>query len=262
MKVIATLSLLLMLAAPVLAADAAKDPNVVINVEARDYQDQIYRGDAAVVAIIDGTFTDLSMVYGDALVAAGKTPDIFIDPMGAVDYSGYDIVIGDCADLWWAFDWVADEAAFAAYIDGGGKFFFVGQDYFYSRGGINGLPADYLGVAGVIEDTNYGDAEMMDWTGTEGGPLAGLADSMMPCFASNPWYTDNVDPGGTGLVMWGSPIAPGPQEGGSITLSAGYSAVEFGCGAVTNDVVAYLLAYFGGSTATEEMSWSAVKAQF
>lgn len=257
-KVIASLALIL-LAVPALAVDIAKDPAVVIEGSSTVYENVMNRGDAAVVSIIDGTFSDMSAYYAAGLTAAGYAPDVIFDPLGGGDYSAYLIVICDTGDMWWYPTNGFPSADFMAYMDGGGKFAMIGQDFLYATGEY-GFATAYLGMGSVIEDTNYSDAGQLDWTGTAGGALEGMSDSMLPCFASNPWFTDAVTPTSTGVCMWGSPMAPGPQEGGSATTYSLLSTVEFGCGGV--DVVGAIAAYLFGSTATDATSISSVKSLY
>ncbi|MDP6796888.1 MAG: hypothetical protein QGG33_03600, partial [Candidatus Krumholzibacteria bacterium] len=150
MKTFATLAMIALFAVSAFAADIAKGP-AVVDGKVTQYEDSINRGDCAVIAHIDGTFTDLTIPYSDALIAAGKSPDIIYDPFGSADLSGYEGVVASAADLWWAYDFAGDEAAYAAFLDGGGALLFVGQDYIYSRGGIDGFPSDYMAILDVVE---------------------------------------------------------------------------------------------------------------
>jgi hypothetical protein len=259
-RVIAAFALLL-LAVPVLAADIARDPAVVIEGVQTTYTDVMLRGDACVVGLIDGTFTDVTPYYAAGLTAAGYIPDVIYDPAGGTSYAGYSIVFATSSDLWWgpsAFTWGAVQADFGAYMDAGGRLMAVGQDWIYSSGG-SAFHASYLGLASVVEDVNYNDTGSMSWNGTAAGPLAGLTGSMLPCFTANPWFTDQITAATQGLVQWSSPLAPAYKEGGCLAVKGGFSVVEFGCGTV--DVVGPIAAWFD-DIATGESSISAVKALY
>jgi hypothetical protein len=153
-----------------------------------------------------------------------------------------------------------EQAAWRSYMDGGGLVILVGQDFVYGSGDL-ALLTGYFGVASVVEDLNYNDPGLMNWTGTAGGPLDGLAGSMMPCFAANPWFTDQVNPAGgaAGVATWSSPLYPAGAQGGAATLYSLFSAIEFGCGSV--DVVGHMTFWFQ-PTATENASISSIKALY
>lgn len=257
-KVIAALALLA-LALPVLAMDIAKDPAVVTEGIVKDYDDIIVRGDAAVVSIIDGTFTDLGPAYFVSVGNNSYDPDLYYDPHGSVDYSTYLLLVVDSSDLWWAYDWTAEINAWTAYMDGGGNMLLVGQDFLYSSLAYS-FPTNYCGMTGVFEDANYGDAGMLNWTGTD--VLPGLSDSMLPCFASNPWFTDDVS-GTFGVCDWNSPQGAGGC--GSASMVGIFSTVEFGCTTnfrgVLDEVIGAAVAWFA-PTATDEASFSSVKTLY
>ncbi len=257
-KVIATLAMVALFAGAAMAADIAKDPAVYVEGVYTPGDDINNRGDVAVVGLYEGTFTDLSGYYLTGYSNAGYTPDLFLDPLGGVDYSSFLQVLVSTSDNWWGTDFGTEIPVLAAYMDGGGRCIVVGQDWLYGSGDY-GFASTYLGMAGAVEDLNYGDEGMMDWTGTAGGPLDGLADSLLPCFEANPWFTDMVDPSAQGLAMWGTPMAPGPQEGGCAATTGMLSTVEFGCGNI--DVVGNLAAWFT-PTATEEASFSTLKTLY
>jgi len=251
---------------PAIGADIAKGPNVVEGIYT-DYQDNIgNRADVLVVSVIAGTFTDLGPTWVGGFVTAGYSADLIYDPYGAwPPVAGYLCVMVDHSDNWWSGYWIAaDEAVLASYQDGGGCVFLVGQDFLYARGGYAGYPANYLGIAGALEDANYNDSSQLDWQGTTGGPIDGLAGSMVPCFDGvNPWFTDEIYPASQGLVAWASALY-GPAEGGSVnvTLKGAFSAVEFGCGP-TGEVAAGIMGNLcGGIIPTQDTSWGQVKSLF
>lgn len=258
MKTVIALSLLL-IALPLLAADIAKDPAIYIEGTMHLDADVVNRGDAAVAVIYDGTFTDLSGYYAAGLTNAGYSPDIYYDPAGGVDYSGYQIVVATCSDNWWySINYPMEYNAWGAYIDGGGNVFLIGQDFLYGSMDYS-FPTNYCGLAGAIEDVNYNDASMMTWTGSAGGPLDGMGDSMLPCFSANPWFTDDIMAATQQLCEWSTTDYPGPYGGGSCATQGVFSVVEFGCGTV--DVVPYIT-YWYNPTATQEASFSQVKALY
>jgi len=267
MRLVIGLLALVLVAAPAFAADVAKDEGVVIEGVYTPHQndyDASNPGAALVASIIAGTFTDLAPAYAGALAAAGESPvDTIYDPMGVWPaLGGYNSVTVTCSDLWWAGYFLAsDESTLASYVAGGGCLFLIGQDYIYQRGGYAGFPANTFGIGYVYEDANYNDASSMSFVGTAGGPIDGVAGGGFPCFASNPWFTDDVTPTTTGLVTWTSDLW-GPAEGGAVLDKAAFSAVEFGCLSGLNDVVAGLLGLCGGPVPTENTTWGAVKGMF
>ncbi len=268
-RVIASLALVALAVAPVLAADIAKDPDVIYEGTFTSYSDHYGdRANALVVSVIEGVFTDLGPVYADALTSLGYSVDLIYDPMGTwPDMSGYEFVVVDHSDDWWGTGWLVDqdEAALAAYLDSGcGGLLMVGQDYLYFRGTNMGFPMDYMGVCDYIDDVNYADESMMYWDGAAGGPLEGLSDAMLPCFEANDWFTDDITPCTAGMAIWYTDVYPGAYGGGSAEQATGgsFSCVEFGCGNVVADVLDALIDFLGGGSPAEEASWSSVKAMF
>jgi hypothetical protein len=266
MRVAFVLVAALLLAGSAMAADVAKGPEYIEGTVV-EYTDSNSRGDVLIVNLIDGTFTDQSPVYASAFAANGKTADVVYDPAGAwPDMSGYTTVLVSSSDMWWgySFGWTADLAAAGSYIDGGGCLWLVGQDFLYSAAGEGmAFAMNYLGLASVVEDVNYNDEGPLEWFGTAGGPLDGLYAAMVPCFASNPWFTDDVTPVGQGLCDWSSSLGSG--QGGSVTdFYTMFSVVEFACDPTTiNDVVGALLeGVCGGVIPVEESSWGTIKHDF
>jgi len=261
MKAIATLALLL-IAIPVFAADIAKDPAVYIEGIVQQHDDIVNRGTAAVAVINDGTFEDLSSYYATGLGNNGFAADIYYDPAGSVDYSGYDIVVASCTDNWWySANYPMEIDAWSAYVDGGGHVLLVGQDFLYGSADYT-FPTVYCDMAGASEDVNYNDVSEMTWNGTAGGPLDGLTDSFLPCFTANPWFTDDITAGTQQICDWTTVDFGGPYGGGSAGASAIFSVVEFGCG--STDVMFGTLTYFGllQPTAAQETSFSSLKALY
>lgn len=262
MRIALVLLAVVLLATPVLGADMARGPNYVEGTYT-PHQNHLDRATTLVASVIAGTFTDLGPTYAGALVAAGQSADLIYDPAGAwPPLGGYIFIVVDFSDTWWSGYWYAsDEAALAAYMDGGGCLALIGQDFLYQRPGYSGWPANYFGIAGAYEDANYNDPGQLDWQGTAGGPLAGLSGSMLPCFSANPWFTDEIYPAVQGLVDWASPLY-GPAQGGSVLGSHFFSTVEFGCDtAAINQVV---VGFLGGCgfVPTQNTTWGGVKALF
>lgn len=248
---------------PALGADIAKGPNVVEGVYTQ-YQNSVgNRADALVVSVIEGVFTDVGPTWVGGFVAAGYSADLVYDAVPSL--AGYQCVLVDFSDNWWLTNWSGvDESTLAAYQDGGGCVFLVGQDFLYGRPGYAGYPANYLGIAGAYEDANYNDAGLLEWFGSTGGPIDGLSGSMYPCFSANPWFTDEIYPASQGFVTWISPLY-GPAEGGSVnaTKKGAFSTVEFGCGTQTGEVVAAVMTNLcGGIVPTKDASWGQVKGLF
>ncbi len=258
-KVIVSL-LMLALATSAFAADIAKGP-AVVDGTVTNYASTMNRGDAAVVNIIDGTFTDHSAYYMAGLTAAGFTPDNHYDPMGTVDYSIYTYVVVSTSDNWWAaVSYPTEIPLWGAYMDAGGKMFLAGQDFLWGSGDV-GFAMSYFGLTSETQDIADGALDI-NWTGTDvlsgqngvitGGDYAGDPN---PCFGSNGWYTDDVS-GAFGLADWdqGGAVA----GGGTASATNVFSVLEFACSGV--DIVGTVTAW--GSTATETNSLSAVKALY
>ena len=243
-----------------LAADIAKNPNIHSEGTYRAGYDIIHsdRAQTAVVSMYEGVFEDVSGYYLAGMAAAGHIADYHADPMGAVDYSGYELVLVSTADNWFGTDFGTEIPVLAAYMDAGGKVVIIGQDWLWGSGDY-GFASSYLGMAGASEDVNGNDYGSLTWNGTAGGPLVAQGGSFVPCFTSNGWYTDAITPSNQGLVSWSSPFAPGPQEGGSIGSNGMLSTVEFACGSV--DVVGHLTAWWL-TTAHEESNISDLKSRY
>lgn len=266
MRVAFVLVAALMLAGSAMAADVAKGPEYIEGTVV-EYTDSYSRGDVLIVNVLAATFTDLSPVYSAAFAANGKTADVVYDPAGVwPDMSGYTTCLISTSDNWWdSYDYTGDFAAAGSYVDGGGCLWVIGQDFLYSSGVYGGLifAQTYLGLAGVVEDINFGDDSPLEWFGTAGGPLDGMTSAMLPCFASNPWFTDDVTPATQGLADWATLLGSG--QGGCVTdFSTMFSVIEFGCDApMINDVVGALLeGVCGGVIPVEESSWGTIKHDF
>lgn len=257
MRIALVLMACLALAGTAAAADIAKGPAFVEG-EYTDYNDNVTgRSTILVVSIIQGTFTDQGPTWAAALGGA----DLIYDPMGAYpDLSGYTMMLVDTADMWWTYDFGPDEAVWAGFVDDGNCCFVVGQDYFYSRGYYTGFPMDYLGLASVVEDVALGTS-YMEWYGNPGGILDGLSDAMFACFEANGFYTDSVTPAVEGIAEWFDETGAG-GEAGCLGNLAGFSAVEFACGAAVTDVAGRLIEFCGGVIPTEETSWGQIKNDF
>lgn len=257
-KVIASLALLMM-ALPVFAMDIAKDPAVYVE-GTQQYNENITgRGTAAVAVIYDGTFFDGSAYYVAGLGNAGLTADVYYDPAGGVDYSGYDVVVADCGDNWWySLNYPAEINAWAAYCDGGGSVFLIGQDFLYGSADYT-FPTVYCGMASAFEDVNYNDISAMTYVGSAGGPIEGLSDTMLPCFEANPWFTDDIVAATQQLCEWTTVDFGGPYGGGSCAAAGVFSVVEFACG--VTDVVPGVV-YWYNPTATQDKSFGEVKTLY
>ncbi|MBD3236765.1 MAG: hypothetical protein GF330_08685 [Candidatus Eisenbacteria bacterium] len=252
-------------AGPALAADVARLPDVYVEGVPTSYENEYNRGNALVAAVIQGTFYDLGPTYQAALDANGFSTDLIYDPYGTwPEMDDYLMVLVSTADMWWTYDWAADDAILSAYLDGGGTCAVIGQDYLYTRiQGTSGFPTDYLGIAGATQDVNWADEEVW-WDGTGGGPLDGLSGYVPACFTDNPFFTDEIDPAASGVCQWTSATVPFPLEGGAATPTAIFSAVEFGCqdAAELEEIVAAMATWLDNFSPTQRSSWGRVKGQF
>ncbi len=235
---------------------SSASPSVVIPAETRGARTTRI----AVVSIFAGEVPDFSDYYSEAL-SYSQNVDIIHNPGGAVDYSYYAGVIVSMADLWWQAEGHAQEmAAWAAFIDTGGWFVLVGQDFIFSLQGDLTFPHTYLGVVDVTEDANWGDLGLMQVEGTSGGPLQGLEWSATPCFGGF-WFTDVIVPQHQGVVKWSSPLSPEFQEGGSVFNNRIiFSTVELACSGDPSLVT--WLWIWARPTATETSSFSAIKNRY
>jgi hypothetical protein len=264
-RLVLSLAVLALATTPTFAADVAREEGVYVEGVPGSYEDDIGRGNALVASLIDGTFTDLGPAYQAALNNAGMTADLIYDPYGSwPPLDDYCLILVTTSDLWWTYNWGPDEAVLDGYMAAGGTIIFVGQDYIYSRGGIFGFPSDWLGVVYANEDLNYGDEELW-WDGTPGGPLDGyVGQYISACFASNPFFTDEIGPAGDGVCWWTSLQVPFPVEGGSATMTSIFSVVEFGCmmQAEIDAVVYDMIVWLGMPTPAETTTWGSVKGMF
>jgi len=259
-KVLTVVALLAIAAMPVLADSVARVG--IVAPTYTTYENYLSRGTALEVSIIEGIFTDVGVYYQAAFTAAGYPCDLIYDPLGSwPSLAGYQVVGVTTNDDWWSTPGFtpADENILAGYLDTGGKVIFEGQDYLYMRGGFAGFPSNYLGVAGANQDMAWNDTAL-DWWGTAGGPLDGMSDTVIACFASNGFFTDQIIPAVQGVAEWSTSTAPGPYEGGSAVSNAIFSTIAMGCGNINPVVVAEML-YFGCSP-VENATWGQVKDMF
>lgn len=261
-KVFTILALTAVMAAPVLAESVARDGNVPPTYTT--HTNTLGRGPALVCSITEAIFTDLGPSFQTACNNAGYAADLIYDPLGAwPSLTGYDVIVVTTNDDWWSTPGftAADEAILAAFIDGGGKVIFEGQDYIYMRGSYMGFPNTHLGVNGANQDLNGNDPDI-SWVGTAGGPLAGLSSSFVACFSANLFYTDEIIPASQGLAEWTSPTYPMNSEGGSVVTNAIFSAIAFGCDGMLDTIIAADLTYLFGTTPTEDASWGQIKGMY
>ena len=272
-KAIATLVLLAMAAAPVMAANIAKDG--YYEGTTTKHIDQIgERSTALIVSVIEGTFTDQAPAYASALEAAGHAVDIIYDPLGVwPDMSQYDLLLVTTADNWWGYNWLpGDEQAIMAYMDAGGVIIFMSQDFLYFRvGGHIGFPMDYLGVCGVVMDPTFGDEGDLTWEGTVGGILEGMYGSLPGaigiCYEGNSFFADDVDPCTQGLALWTTPLGgPFPfYEGGNTEANAVFNTFDFSCTqdpAELDTIIGIFVEHLGGGVPTENTTWGSIKGMY
>ena len=246
----------LVLAGSAMAADVCKGPAVVEGVPTV-HQDQIgTRSDALVVSIIQGTFTD----QGPTWQAALGNSDLIYDPAGSYpDLSPYSLLLVDTADMWWTYSFTADENVWTTFHTNGGCVWVVGQDYLYARGSATGFPMTVLGLASVVQDV-ANNSTMIDWNGTAGGIVSGQSGSIVACFASNGFFTDDVTPATQGVATWSDEIGAMGQAGCQ-SVKAGLSTLEFGCDASSVALAAAGIRAMCGGTPipAERTSWGQIK---
>lgn len=255
----------LALSVPAFAADVARNEDIYIEGVPGSFTDDYGRGNALVASVIQATFTDMGPYFVTALDAAGMSADIIYDPYGvwpALD--DYLVILVSTADMWWSYDWNADEAVLSGYMAGGGTCVVVGQDYLYTRiQGIYGFPQDWLGVCGANQDLNW-DAVYLYTEGTPGGPMDGMLVDVVACYASNNFFTDEIIPCDTGLAWWTSEQVGFPVEGGSSTPVSIFSSMGYGCAdqADLNALINEWLHWLEIATPTETTTWGSVKGMF
>jgi hypothetical protein len=265
MRIVVALLAAFALVGSATAADIAKGPEYFEGTP-QQHTNQLLQGDALIVSIIAGIFSDQAPAYQAALAANGKAADVIYDPYGVWgDTSAYDLVLISTADNWWDTDYSADMMMAGNFLDEGKSVWIIGQDCHWGdfTGTLDAFVTTRCGAVQVIDDVNAGDINMTI-LGTPGGPIGGLVDAFSACFASNDWYTDEVVPLVQGLVIWSSESASG-VEGGSVSPDGlcTYSAVEFGCGNILNQVVEGLLTNCGGIVIpTHESTWGQIKNQY
>jgi hypothetical protein len=247
------------------AADIARGPDYIEGLQL-EYNNQLVGGDVLIVEIIEGVFTDLAPTYSGAFSACGHSADILYDPAGNWgNTAGYELVLINTSDDWFSsYNYGAEMATAAAWVEDGKCLWIIGQDFLFGCGPLCvGFVQSYCGVASVFEDANFGDANMV-WSGTAGGLLAGMNGAFIPCYAANPFFTDDVTPLVQGLVMWQTETY-GPAEGGAQGpgLPTLFSAVDWGCDPTVNQVVCALLAgCFEPPIPTIESTWGQIKNHY
>jgi hypothetical protein len=249
------------LAAPALAADISRLPEVITEGVENPGQNQMVGGAVLVVSVTVDTFTDNGLAYQTELNTQGVAADLLFDPQlnGWPDLSGYETVFVVYNDVWWdqslgAFG-PADEAVLAGY---GGNLVLVGQDYPFSVG--TGFITGRFDIASLIEDVNFGDAAEMTLAGTVGGPFEGLGGTGLPCWEANPWFTDDVLGGTTPTQDWSG---GGFGGGGGAAVEDGiFSTNEYACFDSFPDAIADMLDYFRGTVPTKVTTWSQIKGEY
>ena len=204
------------------------------------------KSDALVVSVTVDIFTDGGPAWQTALIAAGVTTDLFYDTQtnGWPDLSAYDLVVIVYNDTWWeaglgAFS-SADEVVMAAYT---GNLVIIGQDYIFSLGGLSPWMAGRFGIVSVIQDVNFGDDTTMTLTGSAGGPFEGLVANGTPCWAANPWFTDDVTVKDLPTQDW-STTAGFSGHGGAAVSDGIFSSNAYECFADFQDWVDAIVAFF------------------
>ncbi|MGD8396067.1 MAG: hypothetical protein PVF43_11385 [Candidatus Eiseniibacteriota bacterium] len=233
-----------------------------------------------------GDFTNMALVWEPVLQGMGLTttaiedaaasPFTFPTPFTAAEYPTL-LVLGN--DNWFSNPEenisLTDEANIEAYLLTGGTMLFIAQDYLYARGNASGFPQIYLGVAAYTDDINADDTDVA-YTGVAGGPLDGLSGNLhaetggVPCFESNPFFTDDIVPLMLGLADYTSmPSNVSGQVGSTVDLGpvkVVFGTIDFGC---TSDATQFardagaLYDYVaGGAVPVEDASWGAVKNMY
>lgn len=158
----------------------------------------------------DNDAPDVRPYYTTALDNLGVTYDVYQAGSGngptLADMAGYDIVIWFSGDKYGsAGPNSADEAALAAYLDGGGRLFLSSQDYLYDMD-LTAFGQNYLGIGSYTNDS--GGASMK--YGVPGDPIGdGLGPfplSYPPGFTD---YGDVVEAGNGGSLAFRSSAAGG-----------------------------------------------------
>jgi hypothetical protein len=216
-----------------------------------------------VVSIVEGVFTDLGPTYQAALTYAGVPADLAYDPnlsSGWPNLANYDLVLVTTSDNWWmTLHAGASEQAMLNYT---GCLIVIGQDYVYGTGLSEGF-ATRFGIASIVQDVNFGSGGLMNLTGL--GVFAGNTDSGVPCFAANPWFTDDVAvaAGANEICDWsdGSFSGQGGSENGDDSM---FSSNEFACMGDLQQWVTPLSWYcdIGGGTPTVPGTWGRLKSAY
>jgi len=168
-----------------------------------------------------------------------------------------------------------DETRIGGYMDTGGHMLFSGQDFLFARGNGNGFPQIYLGVQVYTDDINFGDTNVT-YNGIAGGALNGLSGSLVadvglvPCFAANPFFNDDVISFGGGLATYNSqPSGVNGQCG--TTWDPGpfrtvFTSLDFACTTNTaqfhRDLASIYRYLQGSATSVEPSTWGKVKDMF
>jgi len=115
---------------------------------------------APILLVDDHRWYDTSDRYRSALEARGLPYDLWRNPQSPTpDYGSptlerlqrYPVVVWFTAYDWYNTLTTAQEATLAAYLDGGGRLLFSGQDYLYTTG-FTPFARDYLGALQYTED--------------------------------------------------------------------------------------------------------------
>jgi bacillopeptidase F (M6 metalloprotease family) len=199
---------------------------------------------AEVLLVDDDGGDGYETYYQQAIAAAGRSSLTVSSPPSAADMSQFEAVVWLTGDDYGTTITSADEAAIAAYLDGGGKLFISGQDIGYDIN-TSAFFANYLHADYVQDDVKLGavDGNALSAVGV------GLSfDIKGGTGANNQAYADELDPVGGGMTaFFYNPAVPEATTSANTASRAsvgGNAITSSGSAAITYEG-AYRMVYFG-----------------
>ncbi len=223
---------------------AATRPGIVVSENATTPLDVVLMP-AEILIVDDDAGDGFQAAYEAAVSGSGRTYLTVGTPVTAAQMNAFDAVVWLTGDDYSTTLTAADQAALAAYLDGGGRLFMSGQDIGYDIR-TESFYANYLKAAYVQDDVKLGGV-----LGDPASPVGtGFAfDIKGGTGASNQVYPSEIDPVGGALTAFVyNPAVPeattGPELSAKATTDVGPDGITSSGTAGLSYEGVYRLVYF------------------